>query len=117
MAGVCDATQTAQDILAGRTNSFVVKGKGGIPPTPVEPIPAENLVINGQSVVPNAQAQERTEAEEKALQEQYPPIMTSLGAIYPARGIVKKPDGTVILTRYPTDNTQRIPNNSLNCGA
>ncbi|AFZ35656.1 filamentous hemagglutinin family outer membrane protein [Stanieria cyanosphaera PCC 7437] len=116
VAGVCDATQTAQDILAGRTNSFVVKGKGGIPPTPVEPIPAENLVINGQSVVPNAQVQGRREVDEKALQEQYPPIMTSQGAIYPARGIVKNPDGTVILTRYPTDNTQRVPNNSSNCG-
>jgi hypothetical protein len=54
-------------------------------------------------------------AEARALQEQYPPIMTDRGAIYPARGIVKNPDGTVILTRYPTDNTQRVPNNSSNC--
>jgi filamentous hemagglutinin family protein len=115
VAGVCDATQTAQDILAGRENTFVVNGRGGVPPTPIEPMLSETLVIDGQSIEPDAQVQRRREAEEKALQEQYPPIMTSFGAIYPARGIAKKPDGTVILTAYPTDNTQRIPDNSPNC--
>ncbi|WP_041619261.1 hypothetical protein [Stanieria cyanosphaera] len=110
VAGVCDATQTAQDILADRENTFVVKGKGGIPPTPIEPMPSETVIIEGESVPLY------TETEEKALQEQYPPILTSQGAIYPARGIVKNPDGTVILTAYPTDNTQRIGNQSPNCG-
>jgi hypothetical protein len=115
VAGVCDVTQTAQDILAGTENTFVVNGRGGVPPTPVEPIPSEILIIDGQSIEPNAQVQRKTEAEEKALQEQYPPLMTSQGAIYPARGIVKNPDGTVILTAYPTAHTQRTLNNSPNC--
>jgi filamentous hemagglutinin family protein len=110
VAGVCDATQTAQDILAGRENTFVVNGRGGMPPTPIEPMPSETVLIEGKSVPLY------TETQERALQEQYPPIMTSQGAIYPARGIVKNPDGTVLLTAYPTNNTQRVPNNSPNCG-
>jgi large exoprotein involved in heme utilization and adhesion len=110
VAGVCDATQTAQEILAGRENTFVVNGRGSVPPTPIEPMPSETVLIEGKSVPLY------TETEEKVLQEQYPPIMTSQGAIYPARGIVKNPDGTVILTRYPTEDTQRVPNNAPNCG-
>ena len=108
VAGLCDPVQAGSDILAGRENTFVIKGKGGVPPEPTEPLAAESLLFNGQP----------TEAEEKerSLQELYPPIMISTGPIYPARGIVRNPDGTVILTAYPTDNvSQRSLTSSQNC--
>ncbi len=44
------------------------------------------------------------------------PIKTSMGDIYPARGIIKTEDGEIILTVYPTDNiSPRTPHNSANC--
>ena len=45
------------------------------------------------------------------------PIKTSIGDIYPARGIVKTEDGRVILTAYPTDNIDtRTPYGAANYG-
>ncbi len=53
------------------------------------------------------------------LQAQHPdikPIKTSIGDIYPARGVIKTEDGKVILTTYPTDNINtRTPQISANC--
>ncbi|GAB4224785.1 MAG: hypothetical protein Kow0049_01080 [Stanieria sp.] len=109
VAGVCNTSELARNINSGKANTFTVNGKGGIPPEPTEPFAAENIFINGQSIPAVAE-------EERALQEQYPPILTSQGAIYPARGMVKNPDGTVILTAYPTGNIQGVPHNSSNCG-
>ena len=44
------------------------------------------------------------------------PIKTSMGDIYPARGIIKTEDGQIILTAYPTDNLNtRTPHNSAHC--
>ena len=44
------------------------------------------------------------------------PIKTSMGDIYPARGIIKTEDGEIILTVYPTDNINtRTPHKSANC--
>ena len=44
------------------------------------------------------------------------PIKTSIGDIYPARGIIKTEDGQIILTRYPTDNINtRTLHKSDNC--
>ncbi len=44
------------------------------------------------------------------------PIKTSIGDIYPARGIIKTKAGQVILTTYPTDNINiRTLHISANC--
>lgn len=43
-------------------------------------------------------------------------IVTSQGVIYPAQGIVRQPDGTIVLTAEPTPNTpQRSQNVPVNC--
>ncbi len=107
VAGTCDPVQVGSDILAGTENTFVIKGKGGISPQPIEPISADIILFEGKPV--------ETESEKRTRQEIYPPIMTSQGAIYPARGMVKNSDGTVFLTVYPTNNTRRVLNNSPNC--
>jgi len=39
------------------------------------------------------------------------PIKTSIGDIYPARGIIKTVDGQVILTSYPTDEASTRKSN------
>ena len=89
------------DRLAGKQSGLVVKGKGGIPPTPDLPLNSHNIFINGEinsaSVIP-------------------PPIETSQGKIQPARGIKVTETGGVILTAYQTNNAgERVPEIKLNC--
>ncbi len=44
------------------------------------------------------------------------PIQTSMGDIYPARGIIKTKDGRIILTAYPTENINtRTPHLAVDC--
>ena len=94
------------DRLAGRTGGLIVKGKGGIPPEPIEPLDSDTISVDGQIAQPNLQTQHSD----------IKPIKTSIGEIFPARGIVKTEDGRVILTAYPTDNSsQRTPNIRANC--
>ncbi|MDJ0747604.1 MAG: hypothetical protein QNJ32_30315 [Xenococcaceae cyanobacterium MO_167.B27] len=43
-------------------------------------------------------------------------ITTSQGDIYPARGVLIREDGTVILTPYPTNNiATRTPEDAVSC--
>ncbi len=103
---VVEAEQTVaqvckSDRLAGKQSGLVVKGKGGIPPTPDLPLNSHNIFINGEinsaSVIP-------------------PPIETSQGKIQPARGIKVTETGGVILTAYQTNNTgERVPEIKGNC--
>ncbi len=96
------------DRAAGRLSGLTVKGKGGIPPIPTDPFDSDTILVDEQNTTPNLQTHR-----------QYPdikPIKTSIGDIYPARGIIKTEDGQVILTRYPTDNINtRTPHISTNC--
>ncbi len=103
---------TAQACAANRENlaqnRLTIKGKGGIPPEPTEPLIAEPILFNGQySAVPKEGVQ-------------YPdikPIKTSIGDIFPARGVIVTETGEVILTAYPTDSIDtRTPDGGANCG-
>ncbi|MDJ0590685.1 MAG: filamentous hemagglutinin N-terminal domain-containing protein [Pleurocapsa sp. MO_226.B13] len=94
------------DRLAGKSGGLIVKGKGGIPPEPIEPIDSDAITVNGQFTNPNPQVQSRI----------IKPVKTSMGDIYPARGIIKTEDGQVILTAYSTDGIDpRTPYILVNC--
>ncbi len=94
------------DRASGKKSGLAVKGKGGIPPLPTEPFNSDAINVNGKISTNNPQTY-------------YPdikPIKTSIGDIYPARGIIKTEDGQIILTAYPTDNIDtRTPNIRGNC--
>ena len=91
-------------------SSFEITGKGGIAPTPTKPLTADALVIGGQSS-PVGIAQAR-----RLQQQEIKPIVTAQGLIYPARGIIFKENGDIILTAYPTPNViSRTPSKSVNC--
>ena len=115
VAGICNPVQTAQNILAGteKTNTFTIKGRGAIPPQPIEPLTADNVLTNDRSTPANWN--EQPQAQSKEQQELYSPILTSQGEIYPARGIIANSDGTFILTAHPTNRNRRKPHSSLNC--
>jgi filamentous hemagglutinin family protein len=106
-SNIVEAEQTtAQTCQASREttakNSLIVKGKGGIPATPDQPLTSQNLIIDGEinsaSAIPE-------------------PVKTSQGMIQLARGIKVAKDGDVILTAYPTNNAgERLPEGRINCG-
>ena len=101
-------------------NSFIIVGKGGIPPQPTEPFMTDSLIPDDETITSEKKTVER-EIEQKQRNPNYitaeiKPIKTSMGDIYPARGIIKTEDGKIILTSYSTDNINtRTPHNSANC--
>ena len=92
-------------------SSFNIIGKGGVPPEPTAPLSSDPIFIEGESVSIN---REQTEIGQR---EPIKPLITAQGEIYPARGIIFQENGDIILTAYPTDNVQRTPHSSPNCGA
>jgi filamentous hemagglutinin family protein len=104
---VVEAQQTTDEACAvnaenGEPNSLTVKGTGGLPAQPIEPLESDNIIIDGVTVAAN-------DPEIK-------PIPTDHGDIYPARGIIFKKNGDFILTAYPTDNVAtRTPTPKKNC--
>jgi large exoprotein involved in heme utilization and adhesion len=82
-------------------NALIVRGKGGTPATPDQPLTSQNLLIDGEVTSASAIPE---------------PIETSKGKIQLARGIKFTKDGGIILTPYPTNNAgERIPEARINC--
>ncbi len=99
-----------------RQSSFVVTGRGGLPLSPTEPLQDTSSLtqwVKPRTSPPNPA---QVEIEPPAQYPDIKPIKTSMGDIYPARGIIKTEDGQIILTVYPTDNINtRTPQISPNC--
>ena len=91
----CSADKVAQG------SNFTVNGRGGVPPQPVEPLNSD-LVLTQDN-----QAQQPQSIK---------PISTSIGDIYPARGVIVHEDGTFELVAYETDNQQRNVVRQTSCG-
>ena len=107
VAQVCAADSIAAN------SSFVIKGKGGIPPLPTEALSSDSLIIDGK-----LSALEGENQAQNSPKTQYQAIATDEGNIYPARGVIVREDGTVTLTAYPIpDDTQRTLVASRNCQA
>ncbi|MGK7892900.1 MAG: beta strand repeat-containing protein [Xenococcus sp. (in: cyanobacteria)] len=98
----------------GKTN-LSIQGKGGIPPQAKEPLSADSLVPDGQPITVDEEADLNSSYNIPA---DIKPVKTDNGDIYPARGVIVKEDGTVILTAYPTDNKHnRVPQTAANCNS
>jgi large exoprotein involved in heme utilization and adhesion len=112
----CSVSETGEI----ETSGLVVKGKGGVPPEPTEPINADNLIVDGETtsdVSQNNNIQNNNNVgtfHGTSLQkpEEIPSYIQPVAyhdngePIYLARGVIVKEDGNVILTAYPTHNTQ-----------
>ena len=93
-------------------SSFEIVGQGGVPPEPTEPFTADAIVIEGKSSPIGRGQSERLQSEETEEE-----VKTfRLADVVPARGMIIKENGDVILTAYPTPNVvQRTPQSSDNC--
>ena len=85
----CRSTSTAD-----KPSGLTLKGKGGVPPVPTETFNSESILGDEPNNISNLQTQHP----------EIQPIKTSIGDIYPARGVIKTGDGKIILTAYTTDN-------------
>ncbi|MGK7893477.1 MAG: filamentous hemagglutinin N-terminal domain-containing protein [Xenococcus sp. (in: cyanobacteria)] len=95
-------SSAATDVSGG----LVIKGKGGVPRNPTE-------IFHGEILL---EEDDLTTENDHSYYPEIQPIETSIGDIYPARGIIKTEDGQIILTAYPTDNIKsRTPYISANC--
>ncbi|ELS02214.1 filamentous hemagglutinin family N-terminal domain [Xenococcus sp. PCC 7305] len=110
--------------IANTISGLTIKGKGGIPPKPNQPFDSDTIIVD--TTIPDSNAQAQTAAlsnseDSTKVTHQYPniqPIKTSMGDIYPARGIIKTVDGQVILTAYKnSDINIRTPHASANCAS
>jgi len=87
-------------------SGLTIKGKGGIPPQPIDPFGFE-IILGEESI---------TIRDRQAQFPETKPIKTNMGYIYPARGIIKTTEGDIILTAYRTDDINtRTPPISPNC--
>jgi large exoprotein involved in heme utilization and adhesion len=94
------------NLASGQPSGLIVKGKGGIAQQPIEPLNSDATLVDGRLTNANSQSQHP----------EIKPIKTSVGDIYPARGVIVKENGDVILTAYPTDGMDtRTPNIQANC--
>ncbi len=108
---ICQANQTT----AENTNTFIIKGKGGVPPAPNLALSGEVLLHDGQTIIPN-NSQLHNHKTTYNITPPIQPVKTSVGDIYPARGFIKTEDGRIILTPYPTAGTvPRVPDNLSQC--
>ncbi|MDJ0744427.1 MAG: filamentous hemagglutinin N-terminal domain-containing protein [Xenococcaceae cyanobacterium MO_167.B27] len=90
------------------TTSFIINGKGGVPPAPNLPLSGEVLLGDGKPIT--------YQETSHNIVPQVQPVKTSQGDIYPARGIIKTEDGRIILTPYPTANSPaRFPDDVSSC--
>ena len=98
----------------GGASSFEIVGKGGVPPEPTAPIDSHNIYIGGKPVNNQTNAENRKQQQEETDKE----VKTfRLADVVPARGMIIKENGDVILTAYPTPNitTGRTPTNRASC--
>jgi filamentous hemagglutinin family protein len=135
VAGSCNPSKVIEDILADRESGLIIKGRGGLPRQPTDPLSADLIHIEGESVEAGSREQGAEEVEtfqgtsvqgveEEEEEEEKFVIVTERTEdinpddIVPARGMIVKENGDIILTGYPTPNVvPRTPTGSANCGS
>ncbi len=86
-------------------SNLIINGRGGLQSKPDSILNSDNIFIDGENT--NQAAYNLPQV-----------INTSQGHITLARGVVKTPDGRIVLSPYPTDNqAERLPSSSANCSS
>ncbi|MGL5872030.1 MAG: filamentous hemagglutinin N-terminal domain-containing protein [Xenococcaceae cyanobacterium] len=103
-------------------NTFTVSGRGGMPPSPTEPL--RSIIIAGESRSRGVEKQRGGEAQEQRSSDDKGVTLVkatrpvSSDEIIPARGMMINAQGQIVLTRYPTPNaSQRTAPQSNYCSS
>jgi filamentous hemagglutinin family protein len=97
VASACDTDGNGQ-----LGNTFTVSGRGGMPPSPTEPLESSLIKVSGTSESRKAEEVKKSDLPQGVLRDRK---RVSSDEIIPARGIAINQKGQVVLTRYPTPNS------------
>ncbi len=115
-SNVVSAESVSEEACAAGQSGLILKGKGGVPPAPNLPLSSQLLLVDGKTITPNFSQLNNQQQITQNNRFKVQPIKTSQGDIYPARGVIVKEDGTLILTPYPTNHiATRTTENAVNC--
>ncbi|MGL5877025.1 MAG: hypothetical protein ACRC2V_04460, partial [Xenococcaceae cyanobacterium] len=136
-AQACRPNEVADKIENNTESTFTISGRGGMPPSPTEPLIKDVIRVGGElskprsnseNVIKTAQAllegkktidfdrhTNKQESKLVAIQTNQTKKIHSED-IVPARGMMINEKGQIVLTAYPTSiNGDRLPVNSINC--
>ncbi|MCC0176636.1 filamentous hemagglutinin N-terminal domain-containing protein [Waterburya agarophytonicola K14] len=107
-----DSVANVCRVDSGVGSSLALKGRGGTTPQPIEPMSSDYLLVDGTA----ARESKPTSSKIEDRPNQDGAIATGEGNIYPARDVIVKADGTLILTAVPgTNKLPQPPAESPNC--
>ena len=105
VARTCALTKRAEDILAEEESTLTIQKRSTISSHQIDLMTSNEILDRTSSASGDKKTRERKQE----------PILTAQGAVYPARGVVRQADGTLILTAYDNNYHQRTPSHSPNC--
>ncbi len=84
-------------------SSFVLKGKGGLPSNPTDLLDSQRPIVEWSNLRESLGRRSRIDRSTSVVVEAR--SANEALVIRQARGWIKKPDGTIVLTAYPTEST------------
>ena len=106
VARTCALTKRAEDILAEEESTLTIQKRSTISSHQIDLMTSNEILDRTSSASGDKKTRERKQE----------PILTAQGAVYPARGVVRQADGTIILTAHNTNYDRRVSSHSPNCG-
>ncbi len=91
-------------------SSLSLKGRGDLPIEPTAAMASDNILLSEQfsqanKLTPSVALSQNSYQELSTEPKQHPPIVTSQGSIYPARGLIVTEKGEIILTPFANKRT------------
>ena len=93
-------------ISVDELGEFIVTGRGGIPPSPFEPIIGQAIIADWVSLDDQILTEtDNNDSKAASTEQNSVPQKSQPKRIVEAQGWMTGPDGTIILTSFPTDTT------------
>ena len=94
-------------ISVDELGEFIVTGRGGIPPSPFEPIIGQAIIADWVSLDDQILTEtDNNDSKAASTEQNSVPQKSQPKRIVEAQGWMTGPDGTIILTSFPTDTTR-----------
>ncbi|NEO42879.1 MAG: S-layer family protein [Moorea sp. SIO4A3] len=93
-------------ISVDELGEFIVTGRGGIPPSPLDPIIGRTIIADWVTLDDETVTEiDNNDSNPPSTEQNSVPQKSQRKRIVEAQGWMTGPDGTIILTSFPTDTT------------